>query len=408
MSGYHVPVTGLLLTFGVALLLAVATSDLAARTPLSSAAVFLAVGLVAGPLGLDVIHLDGTVVEGIAVVALFAILFADGQEAPWPDLRRHWRIPARLLVVGMPLTLVLIAALGHWVGGLPWPAAFVLGAVLAPTDPVFASALVGRHDVPRPVRNVLNIESGLNDGLALPAVLVLVGTAGGNPVGRTTDLPLLLVELVAGIALGIAVAFASWLLFRIPVLGSGPVHRPLGHLAVAVVVFGLCQLTGANPFLAAFAAGSTIATLETDATEAFRRTGERVSELLLGAAMIAFATLLDADRLADAGVIGFALALLVIVVTRPVPVAAVLVGADLSMRQKLSLAWFGPKGFASVAYAAIVAFSDMPHADEVLALSAVTVLVSALAHSSTDLFVAQKLAEEDRRGSPSAGHDHAA
>ena len=95
-----------------------------------------------------------------------------------------------------------------------------------------------------------------------------------------------------------------------------------------------------------------------------------------------------------AGVLGFAFAVLVIVVSRPVPVTAVLVGTDLSMRQRFSLAWFGPKGFAGVAYAAIVAFSDMPHAREVVALTAVTVLVSALAHSSTDLFVAEKLTEE--------------
>lgn len=388
--------SGLLLTFGVALFLAVATSDLAARSPLSPTSVFLAVGLVAGPLGLDVIHLHGSVVEGISVVALYVILFTDGQEAPWADLRRHWRVSARALVVGMPLTLVLIAALGHWLAGLPWPAALVLGAVLAPTDPVFASALVGRDDVPRQVRHVLNIESGLNDGLALPAVLVLIGTAGGNPIGRSTDVPTLLLELLLGLALGFAIPFVGWLLLRLPAFGSGQVHRPLGHIAVAVVLFALCQLTGANAFVAAFAAGSTIASLDSTATAAFRRTGERVSEMLLGAALLAFASLLDAHLLATAGVLGFAFAVLVIVVSRPVPVTAVLVGTDLSFRQRLSLAWFGPKGFASVAYAAIVAFSDMPHAEEVVALTAVTVLVSALAHSSTDLVVANKLSEEVR------------
>lgn len=388
--------TGLLLTFGVALLLAVATSDLAARSPLSATSVFLAVGLVAGPLGLDVLHLHGSVVEGISVVALYVILFTDGQEAPFTELRRHWRVSARALLVGMPLTLGLIAALGHWVAGLPWPAALVLGAVLAPTDPVFASALVGRDDVPRQVRHVLNIESGLNDGLALPAVLVLIGTAGGNPLGRSTDVPTLLLELALGLALGVAVPFATWLLLRVPSFGSGQVHRPLGHIAVAVILFALCQATGANAFVAAFAAGSTIGSLNSTATAAFRRTGERVSEMLLGAALLAFASLLDAHLFATAGVLGFLFALAVIAVSRPVPVTAVLVGTDLSMRQRLSLAWFGPKGFASVAYAAIVAFSDMPYAEEVLALTAVTVLVSALAHSSTDLLVANALSEEVR------------
>src|SRR5690349_21680765 len=112
--------TGLVLTFGVALLLAVATSDLASRSPLSSTSVFLAVGLVAGPLGLDVLDVQGKVVEGAAVVALYTILFTDGLEARWSVLRRHWRPSAAALLIGMPLTLGLIAVLAHWVTGLPW------------------------------------------------------------------------------------------------------------------------------------------------------------------------------------------------------------------------------------------------------------------------------------------------
>jgi NhaP-type Na+/H+ or K+/H+ antiporter len=387
--------TGLVLTFGVALLLAVATSDLASRSPLSSTTVFLAVGLVAGPLGLNVIDVDGKVIEGTAVIALYTILFADGQVAPWPVLRRHWRPSAAALFLGMPLTMWIIAVLAHWVTGLPWAPALVLGAVLAPTDPVFASALVGRHDVPKSVRNLLNIESGVNDGLALPAVLVLVGTAGGDPHGRTTDLTTLLLELVLGVVLGVAVPVASWLLYRAPRLGTVTHLRPLGHVAVAVILFGLCQLTGANPFLAAFVAGSAIATLDDDATEAFQRTGERLSELLQGAALLAFATLLGPELFSTAGITGIVFAALVIAVSRPVPVYLVLAPTRLSVRQRLSVAWFGPKGFASVAYAAIVAFSDMDDADKVVALTAVTVLVSAFAHSSTDLLVAEKLAEEE-------------
>jgi NhaP-type Na+/H+ or K+/H+ antiporter len=400
--------TGLVLTFGVALLLAVATSDLASRSPLSSTSVFLAVGLVAGPLGLDVIDVQGKVVEGTAVVALYTILFTDGQEAPWPVLRAHWRPAAAALLVGMPLTLGLIAALAHWVTGLPWIPSLVLGAVLAPTDPVFASALVGRHDVPRPVRNLLNIESGLNDGLALPAVLLLVGVAGGEPHGRSTDLATLLLQLVAGVALGVAVPLAAWLLHRAPHLGAVRSLRPLGHVAIGVILFGLCQLTSANAFLAAFAAGATIATLESDATDEFRRTGERLSELLQGAALLAFATLLGPGLFSTAGVLGFVLAVLVIVVSRPVPVLAVLAGTSLSVRQRVSVAWFGPKGFASVAYAAIVAFSGMDHAEEVVALTAVTVLLSAVAHSSTDLLIAEKLAEEERAAADEDARGHAA
>jgi NhaP-type Na+/H+ or K+/H+ antiporter len=138
----------------------------------------------------------------------------------------------------------------------------------------------------------------------------------------------------------------------------------------------------------------TISSLDSEASEVFRVSGERLSELLQGVALVAFASLLGPDLFSTAGVLGFVFAVLVIAVSRPVPVYAVLSGTDLSIRQRLSVSWFGPKGFASVAYAAIVATSGMDHAEEVVALTAVCVLLSALAHSSTDLLIADALAGE--------------
>jgi NhaP-type Na+/H+ or K+/H+ antiporter len=392
-------VTGYVLAFGLALLLAVLTSGLASRSPLSTTTVFLAAGMVAGPLGLDIIHASRGTVAEISEVALFAILFVDGQDAPLSVLRQHWRLTSRALFVGMPLTMALIALAAHVIAGLPWLAALTLGAVLAPTDPVFASSLVGRNDVPRPVRHLLNIESGVNDGLALPAVLLLIGLAGGSS-GQSTHLGPLLLELLGGVVLGVVLPLAIWLLLRLRHLGATSRLRPLGPFAVAVVLFGLCQLTHANPFLAAFVAGSVISTVQHEASESFRHTGELASEMVKGAALLAFATLLVPGLFSAAGWAGFAFAIVVIVVTRPVPVMAVLARTSLSARQRLSVAWFGPKGFASVVYAAMVAFSDMESADQVLALAAVTVLVSAAAHSSTDLFVAQRLSAEQLRLDP--------
>lgn len=393
-------VTGYVLAFGLALLLAVLTSGLASRSPLSTTTVFLAAGLAAGPFGLDIIHASRSTVAQLSEVALFSILFVDGQDAPLSVLRNHWRLSARALFIGMPITLVMIAGAAHWIVGLPWLAALVIGAVLAPTDPVFASSLVGRNDVPRHVRHLLNIESGVNDGLALPALLLLIGLAGGRSIGQSTEpLPLLL-ELAGGVALGIALPLLIWLVLRLPHVGATSRLRPLGPFAVAVVLYGLCHLTHANGFLAAFVAGSVISTLQHEASEAFRRTGELASEMVKGAALLAFATLLGPKMFAHAGVMGFVFAIVVLVVTRPVPVMAVLARTSLSARQRLSVAWFGPKGFASVVYAAMVAFSDMDAAGEVLALAAVTVLVSAAAHSSTDLFVAKRLSAEQQRLDP--------
>ncbi|RLV57530.1 sodium:proton antiporter [Aeromicrobium phragmitis] len=383
--------TALALVFGTAALLAVLTSAIAARSPLSTSAVFLVTGLVAGPLGFDLVDLDDHVVERTAEIALFTILFTDGQHAPWREVRRRLGAPARALLLAMPLTFAIIAAAGHFVVGLPWLVALVLAAVLAPTDPVFASALVGREDVPARVRNLLNVESGLNDGLALPAVLVLVGVAGGAPENFSTDPGILVVELAAGAAVGIALPVLIWLLLRIPGVGAVASLRPLGPLACAVLLFGICEQIHANQFLAAFLAGATIATLAPDASETFRPTGELVSEMVKGAALIAFASLVDLGTLGTAGWAGVILAGLVILVARPAPIVLTLVGTRLTMAERLSVAWFGPKGFASVAYAVIVAFSGMDMADDVLALTTVVVLASIVAHSSTDVTVARRL-----------------
>ena len=256
---------------------------------------------------------------------------------------------------------------------------------------MFASALVGREDVPYRVRRTLNIESGLNDGLALPAVLILAGVAGGDPEGWSTD-PLLLVgQALLGIGLGVAIPLAVEVLLRVPGVGAVPSLQPLGPLAVALLVFGVSDLLEANQFLAAFVAGATVATLRPPASESFRHTGELISEMTKGAALLAFASLLDRHVFAEAGLLGFVLAVIVIGLCRPIPLLVALAGTATPQRERWAVAWFGPKGFASLAYAVIVAGSGMDDASTVLALTTVAVLVSVVAHSSTDVLVAERL-----------------
>jgi len=383
--------TPFLVVFGLALVVAVLTSAVAARSPLSSSTVFLAAGLLAGPLALDLISVDIHHIELTAEIALFAILFTDGQHAPMRVLRRRWREPTLALLVGMPATFAIVAALGHWLAGLAWPPALTLGAILAPTDPVFASALVGREDVPSRVRETLNVESGLNDGLAFPAVLLFAGLAGGEPEDWTTEPGRLALAAALGVGLGVLLPLAIAVVVRLPGVGAVDGLLPLGPLSVAILVYGCCAALHANEFLAAFVAGATIATIRPAASEAFRHTGELASEIVKGVALVAFATLLDATMLSTAGVVGAGFAVAVILVSRPVPVLTALAGSRLTGRERAAVAWFGPKGFASVAYAVIVAFSDMESAMKVLALVAITVLISVVAHSSTDVAVARWL-----------------
>ena len=167
------------------MLLAVLVSALAKRTILSTAVLFLVAGFVLGPdtTGVLDVRADSPIVGTLAELALFAVLFTDGMRVGWADLRSAWRLPGRALGWGLPLTLLVTAVAAHYVAGLGWAESLLIGAILAPTDPVFASALVGNDKVPARLRHLLNVESGVNDGLALPFVDRVPGRRGrlGRP-----------------------------------------------------------------------------------------------------------------------------------------------------------------------------------------------------------------------------------
>src|SRR3954447_21167938 len=157
-------------------------SALAARSFLSLTAVFVIAGFVLGDGGLEVLHFSPAsgFVQELAVVALIVILFRDGLEVEAEMLQTAWRLPLRKLVLAMPITCVLVAVACHALIGLDWTASFLVGALLSPTDPVLSSSVVTNPRVPRLVRHSLNLESGLNDGLALPAVLAFLAAVASE------------------------------------------------------------------------------------------------------------------------------------------------------------------------------------------------------------------------------------
>jgi sodium/hydrogen antiporter len=379
--------------FGVALVLAVLVSGLAARTVLSTSLLVLVGGAVVGPGGLGLVDVtpEGGVVERLADLALFTVLFVDGQKAGVRDLFAARQLAGRALLLGMPLNFVGIALLVTLFTDLHGVYALLVAAILSPTDPVFASALVGREDVPTRLRRLLNVESGVNDGLALPVVLVLLAVAED----KHSEPGLLVAELAGGLALGVAVPVVVWLLQRVRVLGAEQRLQPLTGLAIGVTLFGLASVTHANPYLAAFAAGSTVATLMPSVREAFHELGELLAEVAKLAALLVFGALLTPELLGEAGVGGWAVALLAVLVVRPGTLLLSLTGADLPRKQRFAAAWFGPKGFASVVYGLLVVNSGVDQAAEVFAVVAVATAVSILLHSSTDVLVARRFAVED-------------
>lgn len=391
----------LVLAFGIVLLISVSLSGLAARTVLSTALLFLVAGAALGPggFGVDEIQPTDEIVTLLADLALFTVLFTDGQRASLPALRQTWRLSGRALALGMPLTMVGIALAAHFVVGLDWITAFLIGAILSPTDPVFASALVGRSDVPLRLRRLLNVESGLNDGLALPFVLIFLATARH----QDSQLREVAVELVLGLVIGAVIAGAIALLWRLDIFTAEPRLQPLGPVAIAVAVYGTCHLTHANPYLAAFAAGSTLATLDRVTAESFEPFGDLLSELTKFAALLVFGALITPERLTSLSWVQWLLPVIAILVVRPAALLLSLLWSHMPAHERLTAAWFGPKGFASVVYGLLALQSGIPDGDLVFDLVAATIALSIVLHSTTDVPVAKMLRIEPPDALPCGG-----
>src|SRR4051794_38483534 len=185
-------------------------SGIARRSMLSLPAVFGLVGVVLGRGGFDLLRFDATggFVSTLAVVALVVILFRDGLEVEAEMLRTEWHLPLRKLVLAMPITAGIVAVAAAALTDLTWTEAFLLGALLSPTDPVLSSSVVTNPRVPRLIRHSLNLESGLNDGLALPPVLALVAAleVSGGDFGWWR---FVLQDVTLGFAYGVAIGFVA-------------------------------------------------------------------------------------------------------------------------------------------------------------------------------------------------------
>ncbi len=376
-----------LLVFAVTLLVSVLLSELAHKSILSAAVMFLVVGFLAGDgvLGWVSLKADDPVVSRLIEVALFTVLFTDGMRVGLRDLRSAWKLPGRALLLGLPLTWLGTGVLARYVAGLPWVEALLVGAVLSPTDPVFAAAIVGREEVPARLRHLLNVESGLNDGLALPLVMTLLALLGAQEAGIGRQM----LELTLGLGLGWVVPWVAVLVERSRFFAISKPYEPLFALALGLLVFGVANIVKANEYLAAFAAGITLATVRPESREEFGAFGEFLVELLKLAALLVFGALLSPAFFTSGRWGEYLFVFLTILFVRPAALGIALAGARLDWPERVSAAWFGPKGFASVFFGLMVLGSGAKDSGPMFHLIALVVTTSIIAHSSTDVVVAR-------------------
>ncbi len=382
-----------LLVFSITLFVAVLISDLARRSILSTAVLFLVAGFVAGNgvLGLVRLTPDDPAISIMAELALFSVLFTDGMRVGAKDLASSWSLPGRALLFGMPLTFGGTALLAHYVAGLNWMEAFLVGAVLSPTDPVFAAAIIGREEIPHRLRHLLNVESGLNDGLALPVVLGLLAMQKQEAV----DWGGLLGELALGVVLGLGLPWIASRITRTRFFSVAGSYQPLYPVAIGMLVYGLAKISGANAFLAAFSAGMMLDTVSSDLRDEFHQFGELVTELLKLGALLVFGALISPHFLRTTSPAAYLFALLALIAVRPLALNLALLRSKLDWRERVTAAWFGPKGFASVVYGLLILRSGLSNGEHLFHLVALVITGSIIAHSSSDIPLARWFHEEE-------------
>lgn len=278
-DGWHVdcaePAVTFAIIYGVLLSVAALISERTRRTVLSTAVLFLCVGYLVGPdcLGLISFSASGTAVQSTAELALFTLLFVEGGKLHIRDLRDTWALPTRIVLFGMPLTIVGFTLAAHLLLSFSWAESALIGAILSPTDPVFAAAILAHRRVPLRLRRLLGVESGVNDGLALPVVMILFAVLTREPPHPVR----LAGEVLGGVALGVAIPATLHVLERSPIFHVSKAYQPLFGVAVAILVLACAKQLHANEYLAAYAAGITLASLAPEHAAAMSSIGDTTS-----------------------------------------------------------------------------------------------------------------------------------
>jgi NhaP-type Na+/H+ or K+/H+ antiporter len=379
-----------LLVLGGLLVVGALAAGLARRSFLSLTAVFVLAGFALGEGGLEVLDFDprADFVTTLAVVALIVILFRDGLEAEAEMIQKAWHLPLLKLVLAMPITAALVALCAHVVTDLSWTESFLVGALLSPTDPVLSSSVVTNPRVPRVVRHSLNLESGLNDGLALPAVLAFAA-ALSQTTSDFTWWRFVLQDVSLGLVTGAAVGLiASRLMPRSSALGHeiSAHQKALYALGVAFAAYGSAALPPeGNGFISVFVCAIVLGILRPDVRECFESRSEDLIEVVKLGIFVVFGAVLTLDGLFEDGVAAVAIVAFTLLVARPVAVFSALAGTrGVDRETKAFMAWFGPKGVATMTFALFVLGQAIPAGERIFNIAALAVFISIIAHGLTD------------------------
>jgi sodium/hydrogen antiporter len=378
---------------GVVILIAALLSGLVERSGVPQVAIFLGLGAALGPAGLAVldVDLDSAQLHVVATLSLALILFTDALGLDLRQAREHKLLALLALGPGTLVSAGLYATAAWWLLDLSPPAAAILGAALASTDPVLLKGLLQRPGLPASARNALRLESGLNDVVLLPIVLVALALLGGPdappPQGSRLALDLFLLGPGAGVLVGLF-GLATLDLMRRR-MGVRRDYESLYSLGICFAAFASAEFVHGSGFLAAFAAGLTIAALDVELCDCFKEYGETTAELalLLTFVLLGGSLIWSGIPLASGPTLAFAA---LVLLARPAIYLLAFAPARIDRPAKWIVAWFGPRGLSSLLLALLPVFAGAPEGAEIFRLACLVVLVSIVVHGGTLMWTGRR------------------
>ena len=381
----------LILIFGV-------VSKLSEKSSITAPMVFVAVGLFISSIGLFEVSIEMSLVKTLAELTLVIILFTDASMIQFNKLADALSgIPARLLIVGLPLTMIS----GTVVGYLVFPSwslwvIFLVALVLSPTDAALGQAVIKSEAVPKNIRDSISVESGLNDGIALPPILLCIAALSA-PDGMLPEgghwLSYLALQLTLGPIIGGLIGWAGGRIIQYSVDRNwmDPVFQQLSSISLAIIAFACAEMFHGNGFIAAFFAGLLLGVKTLKVRHRIQEFGEAEGQLLslsifLLLGLVAIPIFYEFWSLNT-----LLYALLSITFIRMLPVFISLLGVNISTYSKLFVGWFGPRGIASILYLLIIIGEiGFVGYEQPLSVIVLTVLLSTFLHGISALYLSKK------------------
>jgi NhaP-type Na+/H+ or K+/H+ antiporter len=361
-------------------------------TPITLPIVFTGFGWLIGTAGLGLADIDPghAVIHTIAELTLILVLFSDAARIDLKRLLADHDLPLRLLTIGMPLTIIMGALIALSIfPEISWPMVLLVATMLAPTDAALGQSVVSSSEVPLRIRQALNVESGLNDGIALPLVLAFAIWAGA-PVEEEAGLgdvfTFAALQLTLGPLAGLGVGYVGARLIDAAITRQWITEpfQGVAILCVALAAFALAESIGGNGFISAFTAGLFFGSLIRHHCKYLFEFMESEGHLLTIITFIIFGAVMLPQALNHAVWDTVLLALLFLTLIRMLPIALAVTGLGLSLPSKLFLGWFGPRGIASILFALLILEDyPVPGGEELLACVVITVALSILLHGVT-------------------------